>query len=137
MKLIFLDTAIPMYAGGAESRYKKKCREILEKAAKEELDGVTDVEVFQEILYRYYAIGQLGAGHEIFGHFKQIVSKVFPVIDRDVFDADELLTKYPGVPPRDLIHVAVMLNNGITTICSPDTDFDTIGEIKRVDPLEF
>lgn len=137
MTLLFLDTAIPMYAGGKESPYKKKCRDILEKVAKEEITGITDVEVFQEILYRYFAIKKLEQGFEIFSNFKIIVSEVLPVYDRDIYLARELLQKYTEIPPRDLLHVAVMLNNNIKTICSPDTDFDKMNEIERIDPLKM
>ncbi len=137
MNRVFLDTAIPMYAAGKESPYKKKCIDILEKVAKEELVGVTDVEVFQEILYRFFAIRKLEMGYEIFSNFKLIASEVLPVHAQDVYLAKELSEKYPRIPPRDLLHVAVMANNNIKTICSPDTDFDAMSEITRIDPLKM
>ncbi len=38
-----------------------------------------------------------------------------------------------GVKPRDAIHVATMLEHGIFTIVSDDSDFDRIKEIERLD----
>jgi len=50
--------------------------------------------------------------------------------------AFELFERYKakGLPPRDLIHAAVMINNGLTQVISADKHFDAIKEIKRVRP---
>jgi hypothetical protein len=50
-----------------------------------------------------------------------------------VFRAQELMEKY-GIRPRDAIHVAVALENKITTIVSYDKDFDDMNEVRRVEP---
>lgn len=56
MSAVFVDTNIFIYASGAPSPYKKPAEEILIKIAKNQLKAVTNSEVLQEILYRYYAI---------------------------------------------------------------------------------
>ena len=38
------------------------------------------------------------------------------------------------IKPRDAIHAAIALENGIETIVSYDRDFDKLEEIKRLDP---
>ena len=38
-----------------------------------------------------------------------------------------------GIKPRDAIHIATMLEHGIFTIVSDDSDFDKIKEIERLD----
>jgi hypothetical protein len=53
----FIDANIPMYAAGAEHPLKRPCIAILEAIAHDELAAVTNVEVVQEILYRYSALG--------------------------------------------------------------------------------
>ena len=45
--------------------------------------------------------------------------------------------RYPQMAPRDWLHLAVMLNNGITDIISADRHFDDIEGITRLDPREF
>ena len=45
--------------------------------------------------------------------------------------------KYPQITPRDWLHLAVMLNNGITEIISADSHFDDIEGVTRLDPREF
>jgi predicted nucleic acid-binding protein len=39
--------------------------------------------------------------------------------------------------PRDWLHLAVMLNNGITEIISVDRHFDDIEGITRIDPRKL
>jgi len=50
-----------------------------------------------------------------------------------VLRAQKLMEKY-GIKPRDAIHVATALENGVETIVSYDRDFDKLEEIKRLDP---
>jgi predicted nucleic acid-binding protein len=93
--------------------------------------------VFQEILYRYFHIRQMGLGRQLFAHFKLVVDSILPVLPEDIFLVEELARQYPETKPRDLLHAAVMQNNGIDKILSVDRDFDGIDGIERIDPLEF
>jgi len=135
--LLFLDTNIPMYAVGSPSPYKLPCVRLLEAIAEGRVDAVTDVEVFQEILYRYHALKRPAAGIEISIYFRRCVPNAWPVIWDDIELTLKLLHEYKGIKPRDAIHAAVMLNHGLTRICSADADFDRIREIERVDPLRL
>lgn len=51
----------------------------------------------------------------------------------------QLFARYAplGIPARDLIHVAVMQENGLRKIISTDTHFDQISEITRFAPTNF
>lgn len=53
--------------------------------------------------------------------------------------ATELFARYAaqGVKARDLIHAAVMLNNGVQTIVSTDSHFDQLDGIRRIHPQQF
>ena len=126
-----------MYAAGKSSPYKEPCKEILGRIANGTLDGVTDVEVFQEILYRYYYIGEQDLGRRIFANFRTIMDTVLSVCATDVFLAHTLMGQYPQIPPRDLLHAAVIKNNGLDAILSADRDFDAIEEIERLDPMDW
>jgi predicted nucleic acid-binding protein len=57
---------------------------------------------------------------------------LLPVTKSDMLTACELLERYPGLPTRDAIHAATMLNNGIGSILTVDTHFDDIAEITRL-----
>ena len=134
---MFVDANVPMYAAGKPSRYKEKCREVLRRIATGELDAATDAEVFQEILYRYFHIGHMELGRQVFAEFRTVMDRVLAVKAQDVFAAEELSRKYPQVKPRDLLHTAVMMANRIGTVVSADAEYDDIDEVERVDPLEI
>jgi predicted nucleic acid-binding protein len=65
----------------------------------------------------------------------ELAPKVYPVQVDDARLAIDLFRRYApsGVTARDLIHVAVMQNNGLTEIVSADRHFDQIDGITRLD----
>ncbi len=134
MSIIFVDTNLFIYASGAPSPYKKPSEEILVKIARNQLKAVTNTEVLQEILYRYYAIKEQEKGFILFDDCIKIIPIILPVTKQDLLKAKEILQEYPSLQPRDAIHVAVMFNRAIKTIYSYDKHFDEIKEIKRFEP---
>ena len=66
--------------------------------------------------------------------FQVLVPEVFSITIAEIARARVLLNQYPTLPARDLLHVATMLNNGISTIVSADRHFDAVSEIRRRDP---
>ena len=111
-----------MYAVGSASPYKIPCVRILEAVAEGRVDAVTDVEVFQEILYRFHALKRPHDAMEVSIYFRRCVPNAWPVIWDDIELTLKLLHKYTGLKPRDALHAAVMLNHGLTRICSADAD---------------
>ena len=57
--------------------------------------------------------------------------QILPVNRNDLLRAFILMGKYQDLRPRDAIHIAVCLNNGIHTIITDDSDFDDISEMQR------
>jgi len=135
--MIFIDTNIVMYAVGKEHRYKEPCAKIIMEIAQGKIGAVTDAEVLQEILYRYWHIGELEKGLQVFQDFEALMPQVYEITRSDLVAAAGILGEYPRISPRDALHVAVMRKAGIRTIYSTDTDFDTIEGIERMDPLEL
>ena len=66
-----------------------------------------------------------------------LIPTTLPVTLADIRRARQLAKRYPTLRTRDLIHAAVMLENGLTHILSTDCHFDQMREIKRLDPREF
>jgi predicted nucleic acid-binding protein len=130
---VFLDACIPIYAAGSEHHYKEPCRRILEAVAEREIEAVTDVEVVQEIAYRYHAIRR-PEGVVLAEEFLLLVPEVLPVTRSAIAYSLELLKAYPSVRPRDAIHAAVMVQAGIEIIVTADGHFDIIEEVRRLDP---
>ena len=76
--MILVDSNIPMYLIGAEHPHKRDAQLLLERLVAEGERLVTDVEVFQEILHRYRAIGRWQDGRRVFDLARKIVSTWHP-----------------------------------------------------------
>jgi predicted nucleic acid-binding protein len=133
----FIDANIIMYTVGKEHKYKHPCSLLVRRIAKENIVVASDTEILQEILYRYWLIREFERARETYSDFKRLVSLMFPVTIDDVDLALELLERHQNIQPRDAIHAAVMLNNGLTRIYSTDAHFDEIKEIERLDPIDL
>jgi predicted nucleic acid-binding protein len=95
-----------------------------------------DTEIIQEVLYRYGALRQWRIGVSLAENLLKIVPTVYPIHLDDIRLAVRLFEQYApkGIPARDVLHVAVMRNNGLSQIISTDTHLDAIREIQRLDP---
>ena len=135
----FLDTNIFMYAAGKPYKYKEPCVAILSKIVSGEINTAIDTEVFQEIMYRYHHIGLADKGADLSWSIMDLDIDVLPITKKDIELSLYYYQKYQkdGIGPRDMIHVATMLNNDIEKIISVDKHFDLIKEVNRIDPLEL
>jgi len=136
-RIHFVDANIPMYAVGAQHPLKQPCLTLLEAIAKDDLIAVTNVEVLQEILHRYTALGQRARAVEVAELFLRVVPQVLPVTLQDFRLAMELHGRHATIQARDSLHVAVMQQNGISRIISADRHFDSIPGITRLDPAHW
>ena len=136
MAELFLDVNVPMYAAGKEHLYKAPCAWVMTEIAEGRIDAAIDVEVIQESLYRYGAIDQWRIGVSVAENLLKIVPVIYPIQLADIRLAVKLFERYAPheIPARDVLHVAVMRNNGLSRIISVDTHLDRIKEIKRLDP---
>ncbi|MEA3459526.1 MAG: type II toxin-antitoxin system VapC family toxin [Chloroflexota bacterium] len=126
-----------MYAVGQEHPLREPCRSVLQRIVDGELAVCTDSEVHQEILYRYWSLSRPTQGIALSFNFQGVVNTILPVTSVDITMARELGNRYPHIEPRDWLHLAVMLNNGIAEIISADRHFDDIEGVTRLDPKEF
>ena len=131
---MFVDSNIPMYVAGRDHPFKTPCTEFMRGVARRTIDAVSDVEVLQEILYRYHAIRQPSIGFAVFETLVATIPLIHPVSLEDVLASKAVLARFPGVSPRDAIHVAVMQRTGIRTVVSYDQHFDEIDAVERVTP---
>ena len=136
---VFIDTSVFMYARGKDHPLKAPCSNIILAIARDGALGnygapVVNTEVVQEILYRYVMIEKGDTGLSICRDIEALEVDILPVTKADMKRTFELFERYKSkkLPPRDLIHAAVMINNGLSNIVSADTHFDSIKEIKRV-----
>jgi len=141
---LFIDTNIVMYAAGKEHKHKNACARIISVIAdgsfrKDVGTPITDTEVFQEILYRYALMERWERGILICKHFLELGLEVLPVDSNGVKRMLKLAQAYKGhgIPPRDLVHVTIMINHGIRKIVSVDSHFDLIDEVTRITPEDL
>ena len=134
--ILFVDVNVPMYAAGADHPLREACVRIMTAIATGELTAVIDVEIVQELLHRYGALGHWPVAVAIAENVMTIVPLILPVTVEDMTLTVDLARVYgpKGVKVRDLIHAAVMKNNGLDTIISVDTHFDAIDGLTRVGP---
>ncbi len=64
---------------------------------------------------------------------------VLPVTKKDIEISLYFYQQYraKGVLPRDIIHAATMVQNGLETIVSVDKHFDIIEEVERIAPSDL
>jgi predicted nucleic acid-binding protein len=138
MTQVFIDVNIPMYAGGTSHALREPSQRVIRAIAAGQLDAVTDAEIFQEILYRYFYINEREKGFRIFDNFYRVMlGRILPVEDADVQRARILAEQYPALSPRDLIHLGIVLRHQIQDIVTADTGFDAVKEVHRIDPTTF
>ena len=89
------------------------------------------------MLHRYLSIDLPDKVQEISTKLETVIPATLPVTLADIRRVRELAEHYPGLSARDLIHAAVMLENGLTRILSTDRHFDRLTEIERVDPHDL
>jgi predicted nucleic acid-binding protein len=133
----FIDTAVPMYAAGADHPLREPCVRILELIRRGDLDGVTSTEVVQEITHRFLAVRRPEFAKQLAIDVLDLFAPVLPITHALMRRVPELGLKYPALQARDLTHVATCIHEGITDIISPDRAFDQVHEIRRIDPAEF
>jgi predicted nucleic acid-binding protein len=133
----FVDSNIIMYAVGAEHACRSPCLDALDRIICESLQAVVSSEVHQEILHRYLSIGLPDKAREVSIKLETIIPATLPVTLADIRRVRQLAERYPGLKARDLLHAAVMLENGLTRILSTDRHFDRLAEIERIDPHDF
>lgn len=126
-----------MYAAGAAHPMKAPCLAFLEVVARGEVPAVTSVEVVQEVLHRYTALGRRALAVDVAQAFMEVVSDVLPMTRDDLAAALEIHIAHPMLQTRDVIHVTSMSRHGLTIIVSADQHFDAVHGIRRVDPTEW
>lgn len=134
MKGIYIDTNIFI-----ESilRDNKECQIILEKIINKEVQGITSILTWDELVF----ILRKFIGKEIAisegEKFMRFPNLIFVDAKKEIIqNAQKLIGKY-NLQPRDTIHIATAIYAGIKEIISEDRDFDIVKEIKRISPKNF
>ena len=129
---LFLDSNIPMYLIGKPHPHKVDAHRLIQSAIVSEERLVTNVEVLQEILHRYAAIGRRDMIQPAFDAVLGLVDEVFAIDEVDLDRAKDIVLGSTRLSARDALHVAVMHRHSVTRVMSFDADFDNAAGITRV-----
>ncbi len=134
---VFLDTNVFLYALGAAHPLREACAKVLGRVAEGSLDATINSEVIQEILYVLIRRGRRAEALKLANDLTSLFPDLLAVTRNDMLSACGLVQRYPRLSVRDAVHVGTMLNNGLRTAVSVDSDFDQVSEIRRVEPAEI
>ncbi len=121
-----------MYLVGEAHPHKADAQRAVEALIASQERLVTDAEVFQEILHRYAAIRRIEAIQPAFDALRSIVDEVFPVEERHIYMAKDLVLGHKSLSSRDAVHLALMKANAVDRILSFDSGFDGISWVQRL-----
>ena len=130
----FIDANVIMYAIGGAHPLREPCRTALSKIKDGLIQVVTNTEVLQEMLYRYFSIKKPSQGEAAYSALMEICDEILPITLHDMDLALDLLKKHPSITSRDAVHAATMINHNIKEIISTDPHFDLIPDIRRIPP---
>lgn len=131
----FIDTNIPIYAGGGASPLQEPCAAILDLASSASGSCLTSALVLQELLHvRLRRRGPELARAAVEDLSRALYGSVVPIDRDDVLTAARLASAN-GLSGGDRVHIAVMNRLGIDDIITADRAFEGIPGIRRLDPL--
>ena len=132
--MIVVDSNVLMYAAGAEHPHKGPSVDFLQRVAEGEIDAIVNAETLQEVLHRYRSIRRWEDGRRVYDLTRRLFPSVQPITDEILDEARRLLDRYTHLVARDAVHAAVCRHVHARALCSYDTDFDSIAEIRRIEP---
>lgn len=126
-----------MYAVGRDHPYKAACLRIMQEIADQQMECQSSSEVLQEILHRYFSLGERERGRLVVQELLTVLAEgVLEVGRTEIVEAVRLAsTGGAHLASRDFIHWATMRLHGLVDIISADRDFDGLPGITRHDPL--
>jgi predicted nucleic acid-binding protein len=131
------DTAVFVYAAGAEHRYRDPCREVVARAMQGELRGEASVDLLQEVVHQFAR--QLRNRQRATQAAEEVgrLCHLHPLRQDDVIHGLGLFAEHPSLGARDAVFAAVALNRGIDAILSTDRAFDSVPGLERIDPADL
>lgn len=130
----YIDSNIFIYPVVADEKTENKAassKQVLLQVASGKIDAATSCLTWDELVWvltkflgRNIAIAE-GRRFLAFPNLKFI-----DVNETTINRAQDLVDEY-GIKPRDAIHAACALENGIRDVLSDDPDFDKVRELKR------
>lgn len=131
---VLLDTAVFVYAVGVEHPYRDPCRRLLDPAHLDDYSAEASVQAIQELLHqRERRTGDRGDAASV-AEAAATLCILHPLTQDDLRLGLRLYTQATQLGGRDALHAATAINRDIAVIVSPDTAFDDVTGLRRLDP---
>jgi predicted nucleic acid-binding protein len=128
----FVDTNVMIYTRSVSS-YCDPCSQVVTAIAAGEADGRTSTAVLEEVWHLELS----ERAKRLEGLATNAYATFRPVLDvTDEIFARALALPNTSLGANDRVHVATCLANDIDTIVSADRAFDTVEQLRRIDPLD-
>lgn len=134
MTRYLVDTNVFLYARGGQHPYREPCRSVLRAAAGGSITLAASVEVVQEFAHVLLRRG-IDRG-VVLEEVDEVRSQcqVHPFDVEVLHGACGLLRSNHRLGVRDAVHAATAIRLGLPAIVSTDRVFDTLSELRRLDP---
>lgn len=129
----FIDSNVLVYAE-TTGPYRQPCLALRRAIGERRLDGITSVLVIEEVwhLERRRRLGLPdGYALDVTGVFETLLP-----VTPEALQVAFALDAPPALGSADRLHVATCQLGGIDAIVTADVDFDGVGGLHRVDPLD-
>jgi predicted nucleic acid-binding protein len=114
--VIFVDTNVWMYAVGRRHPRRDEARAFFREATAGPLELVTSAEVLQELLHAYLPVDRVATLDAALRLVEGSVIETWPVEASDVVHARKLVSEYPHLGARDLLHLACCRRRGVSEV---------------------
>jgi predicted nucleic acid-binding protein len=155
---VFIDANVLVYHATADPKYGPACKQLLERIARQEINGFTSAHVLADVAHRIMTIEAMAQSNwpakgiaqrlrnnpaevQKLTRFRQAVDEVpqtgitvLPIDFGLVRNAATVSQSY-GLLTGDSLIVAAMQLHGISHLASSDADFDRVPGIARYGPV--
>ena len=129
----FVDANVVIYSGVRDSPYREPCLEIMAAITRGDVEGRTSTAVLEEVWHLELS-GRVREIDGLAARAYAILGPLLPVSDESFRRA--LGLDAPALGASDRVHVATCLTHGIDLVISADQGFDSVPEVRRIDPLD-
>jgi len=134
----FLDSTTLIHAIDKSAEYHKECLNIINKAAKGEINAATNLETLEETLFILSKLTSTSTALRVIRDYLKMTKIKKYETQLAIFEhALEIMEITPLKRPKDAINAATILEHGIQKIISEDKEYDKVGLIQRVHPKDL
>lgn len=129
--MTFLDTNVFIHFLGREHRLRDQARAQLQRLVQRETRLATSAEVLQELLHYYHRDQRMRDLDDAFVLVENCVDEIWTVGKEDVVTARHLVSTYPGLEARDLVHLACCLRRKAHNLLTFDRGLEAAWRVRR------